>query len=445
MSKKIILSLTFIVLVSFLYCSCSNREISEKLIAKVNDSLLISESLEFSPDYSRVAYLTRDGSVFVDGVEKEQFHSHGVENMIFSPDSRRIAYLTKNAVIIDGAEGKYYDKVSDLVFSPDSKRVAYVAYSYSTDSVVIDGIEGKKYDYIIDGSLTFSWDSKHVAYFATVDARHFLVVDGKEGKYYDDIKYDSITFSPDGNHLAYEAALGMVGNAKWFMIIGVEYKQDYNDIKENSLIFSPDSKRIAYSAGVGKKWFVVVDGVKGSRYYNSVGDIVFSPDSKRIAYWASTDNKDFVVVDGVEGKQYDGAGIYHPVFSPDSRHLAYSAKFGDKSIVVVDEKEESQYDEIYDAFTELGLIEKYSSLIVPIFSPDSKHVAYLAGVGGRAIIQKTIVVDGKSGRQYDSIHFPDGIIVFDSSNSFHYNASRVKSKTINSGVREFYLIEEKIK
>ena len=99
---------------------------------------------------------------------------------------------------------------------------------------------------------------------------------------------------------------------------------------------------------------------------------------------AQVGNKWFVVVDGKEEKQYDGSGTT-PIFSPDSKRVAYGAGVGNKRFVVVDSKEEKQYDGIAK-----GSI---------IFSPDSKRLAYGAQVGNKWFV----VVDGKEEKQYDGI------------------------------------------
>ena len=73
-----------------------------------------------------------------------------------------------------------------------------------------------------------------------------------------------------------------------------------------------------------------------------------------------------MVVDGKEQKQYDSIMAGSLIFSPDSKHLAYVAKSGNKCFVVVDEKEGKQYDVI---ITRGGII---------IFdSPDNLHYLVL--------------------------------------------------------------------
>jgi Tol biopolymer transport system component len=73
------------------------------------------------------------------------------------------------------------------------------------------------------------------------------------------------------------------------------------------------------------------------------------------------------------------------IFSPDSKLVAYAAGIGNKQFVIVDGKEGARYDGIMSG-----------SLI---FSPDSKHVAYAAEAGNK----RFVIVDGKEGTRYDAI------------------------------------------
>lgn len=168
---------------------------------------------------------------------------------------------------------------------------------------------------------------------------------------------------------------------------------------QESLTASPNGRRIAYVAKAGQKYFVVVDG-KEEKQYDGIGKgifapvtkafywgtPIFSPDSQRLAYVAREGEKSFVVVDGKEQKPYDDINALSLTFSADSQRLAYVVGVGekrsdDKQTVVIDGKEEKPYDWIG------GLL----------FSPDSRRVAYWAGVGGRSLV----VVDGKEGKPYD--------------------------------------------
>jgi len=75
----------------------------------------------------------------------------------------------------------------------------------------------------------------------------------------------------------------------------------------------------------------------------------------------------------------------------------------------------------------------YDGVTGPIFSPDSKRVAYGAFLEGKGFV----VVDGEEGKSYDGIITSvGGGIIFDSSDSLHYLA--VKGSDV-------FLVEEKIK
>jgi Tol biopolymer transport system component len=80
-----------------------------------------------------------------------------------------------------------------------------------------------------------------------------------------------------------------------------------------------------------------------------------------------------------------------PVFSPDSKRLAYATGRDDKCFIVVDGVEGNEYNYMSN----------------PHFSPDSKHVAYWARRGDK----RFVVVDGVEGKEYheveDHVFSPD--------------------------------------
>jgi len=86
--------------------------------------------------------------------------------------------------------------------------------------------------------------------------------------------------------------------------------------------------------------------------------------------------------------------------------------------VVVDGKEGKQYDDV-EGF---------------IFSPDSKRLAYKARMRNKAFV----VVDGEEGKQYYRLAAEP--IIFDSSDSLHYLASKEDERG-----SYFYLVERTVK
>jgi hypothetical protein len=229
-----------------------------------------------------------------------------------------------------------------------------------------------------------------------------VVVDGKEQRAYPQIGSFSTRepgpdergktdwacpwFSPDGKCLVYVA--GTPGKwrlveekwegDKWRLVDEKSEGDEWEDMGRPK--FSPDSRHLAFCAGRGERQFVVYDGTarefKGKLV--SVG-AEFSPDSQRFAHILVRDkNTMCVVVDGVPGADYehiategDGRNLF---FSPDSKHLAYIAERDYKWRVVRDGVEDKAYYQI----------------TAVRFSPDSKHLGYLAEVGARS----ALVIDG---------------------------------------------------
>ena len=91
-------------------------------------------------------------------------------------------------------------------------------------------------------------------------------------------------------------------------------------------------------------------------------------------------------------QQYDDVGA--PVaFSPDSKHIAYIAGKGDSKFVVLDGVEGTAYELIQDL----------------TYSPDGSRLAYRASRDKKIML---VVVDGTEGARYDSVDWltfsPDG-------------------------------------
>jgi hypothetical protein len=90
-----------------------------------------------------------------------------------------------------------------------------------------------------------------------------------------------------------------------------------------------------------------------------------------------------VVVDGHAGAEYDLLGDGTPIFSPDGKHVAYVAWRGAKELVVVDGQPGAECERVG------GLI----------FSLDGKRVAYGAKKAGKCFV----VVDGQPGAECEGV------------------------------------------
>jgi dipeptidyl aminopeptidase/acylaminoacyl peptidase len=315
-----------------------------------------SNSLVYSRDFQRVAYVARKGSKWVavvDGVEGPEHDQIAVESLVFSPDGKRVAYRAtrggkftgKHLVVVDGVEGKEYGTLhgivrTNLVFSPDGKRLAYIApVSPTKVAVVVDGAEGQGYLEIQTDSLVFSPNGARLAYAARTGTDSMVVVvDSVEGKKYRSIVPGSLRFSGDSAHLFY-AACASSGGKRFVVMDGAEW-QCYDEIRSGTPVLSPDGLRVGFAATLDGKNRVVVAGMDGkpqAEWPGYFGAPEFSPDGKRVAFWSPAGKRDYVlVVDGVAGKQYQDTTAGSPVFSPDSAHVAYAALSGGKWLIVVD-------------------------------------------------------------------------------------------------------------
>ncbi|HOO53558.1 MAG TPA: HEAT repeat domain-containing protein [Methanothrix sp.] len=193
----------------------------------------------FSPMGTRLAYdLVPGGNAYgdhivvVDGVPGKRYHDPGVGTIVFSSDESTVAYWAKAedggfVMVMNGEEGKIYNKIGDPIISPDGSHVAYIVEESDGMFVVSDGIEGKKYESI--WGLTFSLDGR-LAYAAS-DTRdegyvHLVVVDGQEDLTYRHNGHfagirSNLAFSPDGEHIAYLA--NDAGTEEFVVVDSIRY------------------------------------------------------------------------------------------------------------------------------------------------------------------------------------------------------------------------------
>ncbi|MDY6904822.1 MAG: hypothetical protein SWH61_09050 [Thermodesulfobacteriota bacterium] len=154
-----------------------------------------------------------------------------------------------------------------------------------------------------------------------------------------------------------------------------------------SAAFSPDSTHVAYVAVSKKGMRVVANQSVGNLYDHIAKDYpVFSPKKNRVGYIADKNGNHFVVVDGNEHPGYDGACCLD--FSPDGNHFWYIAQKEEKQLVVFDGRALANYD----------MIDRQHGVI---FSPDTKHIAYIIRDKAKNVVQ--VVLDNKLGPALDRI------------------------------------------
>jgi Tol biopolymer transport system component len=409
----------------------------------------------FSPDSSRIAYAARRGKQWfavLDGREGPPFGCPMIP--VFSPDSRRLGYVAWRAKAKFSGErprpeGKYYD-IFDLPWYPNRARwyrsgdglylpaVVHEQACYtvrkSAACLVVDGSAGKTYEEIEDGPI-FSPDSRRVACTVRSGKKRRVVVDGVEGELFDDIG-TVIRFSPDSRHVAYLGGIwepvgdadSENGTSKMWLVLDGKKSPTYDGVC--TCAFSPDSSHLAYAARLGKTLILALDGEETARFNipdvtvaprsasvrgpmivpDTYGRPRFSPDSRRVAYLVSLAPEDrgpaqfFVFMDGRKGKEHDREIQYGPIFSPDSRHMFYVIEppweGRDEmrvSTLVLDGRESQA-----PGMISVGNIDGETG---PIFSPDSRRLAYIAHRSGSLLDMDVdfVVVDGRAYGPYDRI------------------------------------------
>ncbi|MFC1521198.1 AAA family ATPase [Elusimicrobiota bacterium] len=221
----------------------------------------------------------------------------------------------------------------------------------------INGKEGQIFDSIYN--IQFSPDKKRYLYQAQLNfkgakEKHYVVVDGKAGEAYDYI--DNVAFSSDFKHVTYRGYRGPSGRRKVHIVIDDVASPAYTDVWEAH--FSPQGKHSVYVAEKGKNNFIVVDEEPGPGLDGEALSLLFSPDGNRLAYtlrsYAMQGNalnggkvaKDQAVVDGEPGLLVDS--VWHKLFSPDSKHFAYIAKLNGMWYVFYDGIMGPEFEKIDD-------------------------------------------------------------------------------------------------
>ncbi|UCD10218.1 MAG: PD40 domain-containing protein [Dehalococcoidales bacterium] len=174
----------------------------------------------------------------------------------------------------------------------------------------------------------------------------------------------------------------------------------------STIVYSPDARRVAYVAKNEGKSCAVIDGVAGKDYDGIYLDFsMFSPDSTRVAYRTvnfgenpPADNKWFVVIDGEQGDAYQA--VESVTFSPDSRHVAYIA---DGNVYL---------DRIKVEIPPGSTLREANGLL---FRPDSEELVFVVITNG----MHSVVVDGVPGQGFDSI---ENIVFSPDSNHLSYAA-----------------------
>ncbi|MEW6683817.1 MAG: hypothetical protein AB1451_12990 [Nitrospirota bacterium] len=396
-----------------------------------------------SPDGLRIAYKARRGAksfLVIDGRPGQEYEV--VQDLPrFSADGSHYMYPAwrdkKNVMVLDGVESEAFSHLGLTYYFTDDGQPVYVGvreikstaqppadaggkvpeYERDMDSVALNeriyrygntggyystwvarpgrrlvvvrnGISSPEYDEI--GVIDFSQDGQRLAYTARRGDRWMVVVDGVEQGDYDlALSFGGIIpleipgfFDPTGERVAYAAKRG----GRWSAVIDGVEGPPYDWIDAFSARFSADGRHLAYKAMQAGQPIVVLDGAEQEARYDRIGSVAFLSDG-RFVYLAERGHERFVVVDGHERPRPPGSpgwGLYFTL-SPDGRRVAYVNPHagGSKWQAIIDGMQPAAYDRI----------------LQPLFSPDSRHAAYLAARG----VRWRAVIDGIEGELYDAI------------------------------------------
>ncbi|MBL8154559.1 MAG: PD40 domain-containing protein, partial [Anaerolineae bacterium] len=158
-----------------------------------------------------------------------------------------------------------------------------------------------------------------------------------------------------------------------------------NAMVDGTLVFSGYSAHYAFVTGSIGKQTVVLDGTPQDRPFKQIGNIRFAPSTHKLFYWALdiSGGKETIVLvaDGTVIKT-DFSGEGSLIFSDDGTQWVIIRGESNGVTVMLNGKK-------------LGI---YADATWPRFSPDGKHVAFLAKDKTGKI---SVLVDGKAERSFE--------------------------------------------
>ncbi|HUR52715.1 MAG TPA: hypothetical protein VMZ71_01195, partial [Gemmataceae bacterium] len=290
-----------------------------------------------------------------------------------SPDGRRFAYVLSQSgghvAVIDQTEfPTVFEQVADVRFSGDGKDVAIAgrlpaarAFAEPQPVVVLNGktilpqfsngfsvlkAEAPELLAVADGRVLYTADTTHTGRFTFADGERLAPRESFDGPravvvklkgqaafarrdvqrtVWDQAGTPDAIISPNG------AAWAAISDSR--DVPGRDVSIDGEVRKKfpvaHGFAFSPDGKRHAYFAArpETKKSYLVVDGTLTENLGGKGVGFVFSPDGSRWAAQTATR----VIVDGTPHKWYSAVpekaqDVPAVAFSPDGKHVAYLAR-----------------------------------------------------------------------------------------------------------------------
>ncbi len=232
---------------------------------KTTNKILNAENLVWSPVNGQLAYYLRDRSrhswsAIVRGRVVGEYpfpdfqEGWELENIVFSPDGERFAFVgndkQKDFAVIDGKEGKHYDKVWEIRFSFDGERVAYNAQSQGREILVLDGKELE-----LDAALPPQFIDPHQDPVCPENLRPPIdrVLSDKPR-----VLAETVHCSPDKTSVAYVIHHSVGGGSQSVFVNGKEVGK-FEEVFNETLAFDPDGTHVSFGArDINKILWVVV-------------------------------------------------------------------------------------------------------------------------------------------------------------------------------------------
>jgi hypothetical protein len=279
-----------------------------------------------------------------------------------------IHFLTMGTQRIPGTDCPWSPGYSNIEFSPDGKHWAAACHGSSASYwVVVDGKKGQEYQTIQPAGFTADG---RLVYGAGMRNQTFMVVGDQESDGYGSILsasdpmtavYEKRLFSlPSlgapaalaGNHVAFTAANGNGGTMLTVMVDGKALQRE----SAGRVIFNADGSHFGFTFGNSQSRTLNIDGKDltgnvmtfqqpGNGRNRPRGEFVFSPDGRRVAYFVmQPNNNSAIYVDGKPAAVFAGSQPENLTFTPDGKHLLWLAGVSGSQIVYVDGRQALKVD-----------------------------------------------------------------------------------------------------
>lgn len=246
--------------------------------------------------------------------------------------------------VLDGIKVAKFSFIESIIFSKKNFNYAFLGYKGYNQYLVINGkVITSIYQFFITplnerlpkiNDLKFNNNGKKLAFILItpeedndkiLTKNYLCFYENGKTKILSEIFYP-YALSSDLNSFAYAKK----ENNKICIYLNNEKLMEYSNehVKEiKNMSFIQDTENLSFilikSNG---KYYMVINRNSGPEY-DYINNIVFSPNGKKYAYLAYNKNKSLVVLNGIEGPKFEF--IYDDMsFTPDSKHLVYIANQG---------------------------------------------------------------------------------------------------------------------